>query len=576
MTFGPSLLGPAELKLEAQRIPISYPEGFRGRASGTIRVAGDVGNYQVTGDIAVTQAYYTAEFDQRRQSLDRLDYQLAAIRGESFDHREPPARGERETRRPAAHPQQPGPARHRRHTDGRRHARAAGHHRPGEPARGRAGDRAPRAHPPAGWPRRAERLPVGRARDRLHRHHAGGRRRDEPARAGIDGRPPARHLLAEPARPLAERPHLAAPDGAHRPGCRVAERGDRGRGARVGPRRRPPEGRRRDVPDRRLEQPVAAPRPERSDAAVQRRHPLAAGPVRHLLDAPRRDGAAVGGRVEPPGRPLPAAGDRRPHRGVRGRADRPLQLQPVPPAHALAGREDEGAAQARRPAPRGHAATARERAQRRRRPQGRPPLRPAPARAGRRQGPIEARRTRLARRVGGRDLGGGGGPRADAGRPRAAGHARAAGRDLLDRRRPRQEGARRGHEGVAGVRVARGGGHGGRSRRPRRAAGAGLLRREGRAVGEADRRADRGGVRGRAGVEGLEGRDRLRRQHRAHGRAARRDHAASRAHASSSRRSTARRGSPARRASRTRTRATSARASGRPDRSSTPARASSP
>ena len=34
MTFGPRLLGPAELSLDAQRVLISYPEGFRGRAGG--------------------------------------------------------------------------------------------------------------------------------------------------------------------------------------------------------------------------------------------------------------------------------------------------------------------------------------------------------------------------------------------------------------------------------------------------------------------------------------------------------------------------------------------------------------
>ncbi|MFN8090767.1 MAG: translocation/assembly module TamB domain-containing protein [Vicinamibacteria bacterium] len=83
MSFGPGLLGPAELALDARRVPISYPEGFRGRATGVLRVAGDAGRYEVTGDVAVSQAYYTAEFDARGQSLDRLDYQLAAIDGET-------------------------------------------------------------------------------------------------------------------------------------------------------------------------------------------------------------------------------------------------------------------------------------------------------------------------------------------------------------------------------------------------------------------------------------------------------------------------------------------------------------
>ncbi|MFN8096523.1 MAG: translocation/assembly module TamB domain-containing protein, partial [Vicinamibacteria bacterium] len=83
MSFGPGLLGPAELALDARRVPISYPEGFRGRATGVLHVAGDAGRYEVTGDVAVSQAYYTADFDARGQSLDRLDYQLAAIDGET-------------------------------------------------------------------------------------------------------------------------------------------------------------------------------------------------------------------------------------------------------------------------------------------------------------------------------------------------------------------------------------------------------------------------------------------------------------------------------------------------------------
>jgi outer membrane protein insertion porin family len=81
MSFGPRLVGPGELKLEAQRVAVSYPEGFRARATGTIRVAGDASGYTVGGEIGLTQAYYTAEFDNRRQSLDRLDWQLAALRG---------------------------------------------------------------------------------------------------------------------------------------------------------------------------------------------------------------------------------------------------------------------------------------------------------------------------------------------------------------------------------------------------------------------------------------------------------------------------------------------------------------
>ena len=82
MNFGPRLLGPAAMSIEAERVPVSYPEGFRGRATGAILVDGDVGRYRVSGLVDLTQAYYTAEFDARRESLDRLDYQLAALRGQ--------------------------------------------------------------------------------------------------------------------------------------------------------------------------------------------------------------------------------------------------------------------------------------------------------------------------------------------------------------------------------------------------------------------------------------------------------------------------------------------------------------
>ena len=82
MNFGPGLLGPAAMSIEAERVPVSYPEGFRGRATGAILVDGDVGSYRISGLVDLTQAYYTAEFDARRESLDRLDYQLAALRGQ--------------------------------------------------------------------------------------------------------------------------------------------------------------------------------------------------------------------------------------------------------------------------------------------------------------------------------------------------------------------------------------------------------------------------------------------------------------------------------------------------------------
>ena len=114
MTFGPQLVGPGELRIEAQRVPINYPEGFRARATGTVRVAGDASGYAVTGEIGLTQAYYTAEFDQQ-QAVAR-PARLAARRAArpAVAHREPAARRAHPPRRPAAHPQPPGAARHHR------------------------------------------------------------------------------------------------------------------------------------------------------------------------------------------------------------------------------------------------------------------------------------------------------------------------------------------------------------------------------------------------------------------------------------------------------------------------------
>ncbi len=83
MSFGPHVLGPTELRLDAERVPISYPDGFRARASGMLRLSGEPGAYGIKGDIALTQAYYTADFDQKGRSLDRLERQLAALQGET-------------------------------------------------------------------------------------------------------------------------------------------------------------------------------------------------------------------------------------------------------------------------------------------------------------------------------------------------------------------------------------------------------------------------------------------------------------------------------------------------------------
>jgi outer membrane protein insertion porin family len=68
----------------AERVPISYPPGFRGRATGTLQLTGEPGRYRVGGSVELRQGYYTAEFDTRSQSLERLDWQLGALEGGSL------------------------------------------------------------------------------------------------------------------------------------------------------------------------------------------------------------------------------------------------------------------------------------------------------------------------------------------------------------------------------------------------------------------------------------------------------------------------------------------------------------
>lgn len=85
--FGPSLLGPTELTLTADRVPLSYPPGFHGRTTGELRLTGSAEEFRIEGDVALSQAYYTAEFDAKTQSLRSLDWQLAGIEGRSATDR---------------------------------------------------------------------------------------------------------------------------------------------------------------------------------------------------------------------------------------------------------------------------------------------------------------------------------------------------------------------------------------------------------------------------------------------------------------------------------------------------------
>jgi hypothetical protein len=52
-------------------VPVNYPPGYRGRATGTLSLAGEPGHYRLSGNVSLSQGYYTAEFDAKSQSLDR-------------------------------------------------------------------------------------------------------------------------------------------------------------------------------------------------------------------------------------------------------------------------------------------------------------------------------------------------------------------------------------------------------------------------------------------------------------------------------------------------------------------------
>ena len=184
-------------------------------------------------------------------------------------------------------------------------------------------------------PRRAERLPGGQPRSWTSRAstRVSGVARRHRARAGalddlqltLDSRPPG---------PVADRPRDAAAHRPHRLRRGVAGRRGGGRAAGDGPRRRAAEGRGRHAPDRRLARPLAAHRRHRPDPALQRRHPHHPEPDGHLLGRARRDREALDRRVQPRRRALPAARDHRGGQQPLARGDRPLLVRPVEPRPA--------------------------------------------------------------------------------------------------------------------------------------------------------------------------------------------------------------------------------------------------
>ncbi len=400
MNFGPGLLGPAAMSIEAERVPVSYPEGFRGRATGAILVDGDVGRYRVSGLVDLTQAYYTAELDARARVARPARLPARRPAGAGVDPGQPPPRGRRAARGAAAHPQQPGPDRRHGHGDRERDARPARGHRPAQPDRGRAGRPPPRAHPRAGGARRAQRLPGRGARRGLRGPDPGGRGDHEPAGAGVDGRPAARHPLPQPAGPLADRPRLAPP---HRPdldGGGVRGGRVRGRGARRRPRRRAAEERRRDAPHRRVERRVDAARRGGPHPALQHRHAGRPEPRRSSTRPASTAPSSAGSRSGTPAAAGSASARSRTPR--RGRSWRPPTGSPSTSSPAAAKAERPQASLARLDSLRfeGALPLPEEELRPRHGAPGRAPLRHAAPRRGRRPRAGEAGRGRVPQRVG--------------------------------------------------------------------------------------------------------------------------------------------------------------------------------
>ena len=78
------------VRLNADRVPLEYPEGLQTRSSGEIRITGTTAASRVTGDLVVHRAIYEREIDLTAQALDSA----AAIVGGINEAKSPLARTE--------------------------------------------------------------------------------------------------------------------------------------------------------------------------------------------------------------------------------------------------------------------------------------------------------------------------------------------------------------------------------------------------------------------------------------------------------------------------------------------------
>jgi outer membrane protein assembly complex protein YaeT len=70
-----------DLRLQAERVPLEYPEGLQTRSSGAIRLSGTGERPRITGDLVVHRAIYERELDRTAAALDRAGVRVAGTAG---------------------------------------------------------------------------------------------------------------------------------------------------------------------------------------------------------------------------------------------------------------------------------------------------------------------------------------------------------------------------------------------------------------------------------------------------------------------------------------------------------------
>jgi len=79
-TVGLAATGPeVDVALEAEDVPLTFPEGLRSRSSAQVRLSGKEHRYRLEGDVTVHRALYDRETDFTSQSMESLGAELRAL-----------------------------------------------------------------------------------------------------------------------------------------------------------------------------------------------------------------------------------------------------------------------------------------------------------------------------------------------------------------------------------------------------------------------------------------------------------------------------------------------------------------